>query len=994
MRWPFWLFGAIFLSSLITSCGGGGSNVSPSPAPVPPSPSFTVSLSSNSLTLTQGGTTQTVQVSIAAHDGFTGSVSVTAIGLPVGVTVSPSSLSLTSGVPGAFTFGASSTAGIAQQSSTVEAVSGSLKVDTSLQFNVSGAPVTDPFHMVGGALIHGFYDQSRQLLFATNPGLNELDVISGRDLSVRARVTVPQAWGIDQMADNKTLVIGTAAQEILTVDEDTLAVTQHPVTGIGNTIFTLFYPNVIAVANGKVLIIGQEEGIDSNNILDGGQFLVEWDSTIDTFKIIEPAAGQLSWETDSLARSADHKWAVFSADQFYLYSSDADTLTTVSLASVNPPQNTFGVRGYAINADGTKIAVASADSVTFLDRSFNILGSAQIPSAFQGGRTTVSFSPDGTKLLLQYDLPTAIEVLDANRYTALGYYSADTAPQDSLARLLAPNSEGRALVGTNSGLLEVSLSKPPLPNPSGSVLAGTFCQLPNSTNVPLNTSVQLSILNARAGTSYYLGGQPAPLLSNATQIQIPASSVPGPVEIECIGPDGNAFVRALGFSYGVDAIGVSANLVPPTGNPFVFVFGFGFSPNPFDIPSATIGGQPALKVRSLGDLGFGSLQGAAVQLPNEAAGQSADITVSSADGAGTLANAVTYIPSATIIPSSGLLQVLYDPHRNLLYALKATEVDILNLATLQWQSSFQLPGSGGAANYNVMALSPDGSRLVAASPNGYVGVLDPDNPTTVSVVPTNVIPGFQSGSLVVTKFNKALISGSPNVEVDLATLGVKTISTQFGDLVRTSADGSFLYGVALNVSSGQVFAIDPATYSARSERFGFLFWTDLAVSADGSQFAAIDGAPGAAGDIVGFFDPSLHFLNTNEYPFVSPPDDVQVLGSIFGPKGKVLLVALGDSIEFWDTAKGTLRGRLMTPEELHFLVFPEGPVAPQVALDSIGQTIFAISRSGLTVMKLSQPVDDLPAQPWALAAHSAGKQADLSGGLKGRVAALQGIKEK
>lgn len=980
MRWPLCSFIAILFSLLITGCGGGGNNSTP-----PPPPGFTVSLSSSTVTLTQGGSTQSVQVSITVQGGFTGVVSVTAIGLPAGITVSPTSLSVSAGAPGTFTFAASSTAGIAQQSATLEAVSGTLKVDSSVQFNVNGPAVPDPFHAIGGFLVHGFYDQTRQLLFATNPGLNEVDVISGTDLTVHARVTVPQAWGIDQMADQKTLVIGTSAQEILTLDEDTLAVTAHPVTGIGNLSFGLFYPNVVALANGKVLIIGQEEGIDSSDILEGGQFLVEWDSVADAFKVIEPTGQQL-WETDRLARSADHKWAVFSADQFYLYSSDADSLTTVSLNVVNPPQNIFGVRGYAMNADGTKIAVASAQSVTFFDRSFNMLGTTQIPSAFQTARTNVAFTPDGNRLLLQYDLPLALETVDANHFNALGYYSGDASPEDSLARLLATDTAGRAFIGTNSGLRIIDTSKGPVAN--NSVLGGASCTWPGSIGLPLNMSAQLSLPNTQSGISYYVGGQAAPLLANAAQIQIPAASVAGSVDVECIGSDGNTFIRAFGFSYGVTPIGVSANLLPPIGNPSVFVFGFGFSPTPFSVPAVTIGGQSASGVADLGDLSFGVLQGVAAQVPNHGGSQTADVTVSSANGTGTLSQAITYIPSATIIPASGLLQLLYDSHRGLLYALKATEVDVLNPATLQFQSSFQLPGSGGTDNYNVMALSPDGSELIAVSSNGYVAVLNPDNPSGVSVVPLSGIFGFQPASVAVTKFNKALISSPPNldVEVDLTTLSVKSITGARGNLLRVSADGNFLYGADLNISNGEVYAIDPATYSAQTQGFGFLFWTDLAVSPTGSQFATISGSPGASGDIVGFFDPGLHLLNTNQYPLVSPPDDVQVLGSAFGPQGKVLVVALGDSIEFWDAAKGTLRARLMTPEELHFLVFPEEPVAPQLALDSTGQTIFAISKTGLTVMKLSQPVDNLAAEPWALAPAS--QQADFSGGLKGRAAAM------
>jgi WD40 repeat protein len=182
-------------------------------------------------------------------------------------------------------------------------------------------------------------------------------------------------------------------------------------------------------------------------------------------------------------------------------------------------------------------------------------------------------------------------------------------------------------------------------------------------------------------------------------------------------------------------------------------------------------------------------------------------------------------------------------------------------------------------------------------------------------------------------------------------------------MIRASADGSQIYGAALNVNSGQIFSIDPTTYAMQTDRYGYLFWVDFAVSADGTQLAAVDAPPGVGFD-VGFFDSSLRYLNAGVYPEFSPPDDYGVIGATFSPGGKVLVVPEGDSIEFWDASLGTLRARLMTPEELNFIVYPEGPASPRLALDPTGQTIYAASASGLTVITLPEPLDQMPATRW------------------------------
>jgi hypothetical protein len=982
---------------VLTGCGGGGGGGTTGTGPTnpPPSQSFTISLSPGTVSLTQGSPSQTVQVSVAAQNGFTGSVSVTTASLPPGVTASPSSLSVTSSSPGTLTLSASATAPVVQQAVKVTGTSGTLTSSASLQINVTAAPIIEPFHSYGGTLIHGFYDESRQLLYATNPGLNELDVISGVDYSIKARVPLPMPWGIDQMADGKTLVIGTAAQEIITVDQDTFAVTQHPYSALGTIAFSLFFPNVVALANGKVLMIGQEQGIDSSNILEGGQYLYEWDSAANSFSQLEPTPQTQSgvWEVDSLARSADHKWAAFSADQFYLYSSDSDSLTAAPLTTVNPPANTYGVRGYALNSDGTEIAVASATQVTFLNRSLDVLASTGIPGAFQLARTSVEFSADDTKLFLQYDSPMAIEQIDAGSYTVLGYNSGTVnMDTDNLQRLLTTDAEGRAYVGISGGLRLVDLTKAPLPNPANANFSGPYCPFIDAM-LPLNSSQQVQLPQTITGESIYVGGQPATFLDGGATLSIPASSVAGVVDEECVDSSGSMSVSTGQVSYGVVPVALSANLLPATGNPGDYLFGYGFSPGSGQTPSISVGGQSALKVTALSDLGIGTLQGDLIKVPNGSSGESVNIEVTSSLGSGTLASAATYFAAPTIIPATGLLQLIYDTHRSVLYALKATEVDVLDGATLNWKSPLTFPASANGV-YTTMALTPDGSKLVVSGLSGanpQVVVLDPDNSVPPSVLTYTGAGGTAQifGSIAISQLNQVIMAGGPGLVLDLSTSTFSLLRSAVGDVVRASADGSHLYGAALNVNSGTVYSIDPATYAVQSEGFGYLFWTDLAVSPDGSQFAAVNAPPDGDGDIVGFFNSSLQYLNANVYPELSPPDDTGVLGATFSPGGQVLVVALGDSIELWDAALGTLRARLMTPEELHLLVYPEGSVAPVIALDSTGQTIYAMSASGLTVLSLPQPMDQIPNMNWSSANVKSGiAHTPISGILTPRMAAM------
>jgi uncharacterized membrane protein len=105
-----------------------------------PAPDFSLSASPNSLTITQGNT-GTSTITVSPVNGFSGSVSLSASGLPSGVTASFNPASTTS--TSTLTLTAASTAATGTVTLTITGVSGTLTHTTTLSLTVNAAPVPD-----------------------------------------------------------------------------------------------------------------------------------------------------------------------------------------------------------------------------------------------------------------------------------------------------------------------------------------------------------------------------------------------------------------------------------------------------------------------------------------------------------------------------------------------------------------------------------------------------------------------------------------------------------------------------------------------------------------------------------------------------------------------------------------------------------------------------------------------------------------------------------
>jgi hypothetical protein len=911
-------------------------------------------------------------VQVIPANGFLGSVTITVTGLPSDVTVSPSSLVLSADSTGKLVFTAALNAAPSSSQISIKGASGSQQASTTLALNViqTASPIARAFTTVGGDIERGFYDESRQLLFASNPNLNEVDVLSGKDLSVQARIPIAQPFGIDQMPDGNTLVVGTLTQGFYTINESTFAVTQYLAPNLSSQGTTTVLINPVAVANGKVLFIGKDWGVYM--LPYGGQYIIEWDSNTGLFSMTMSFTP--SGEVDNLKRSADHNWAIFAADKLYVYSSASDSF----VSSINPVRaDPLGIRDVAANPSGTQFAVVTAESVSFYDGSFNALGTvATTAGLFDSANiSNTQYSSDGS--LLYWELfgngaaqGWVVDVLNTTNFTETGDVTSDYDPFPVGADLLWVDSTQRAFLAAAGGIGTVDCTALRTGPPT---LIGGF---PNPSAIPLNQAVTISFGNPQLpfGTSVTVNGQLAPIESDNVNnspflVQVPASSAAGPVNIVFTQPDGETLVEPMRFSYGVDVAAPTSTLVPPIGNPTLGVFGFGMWNGQSAPTNVTVGGQTATNV-TVNSSFNSTAEEILLPIPNGTPGP-ADITVTGTNGTGTLKSAVTYIPSATIIPASGLLQLLYDPHRSLLYALQSTEIQVLDPTNLQWKNPLK-PGNSGGIGYVSMAITPDGTQLlVLDNTANTLTAFDPDNQSqSVTTALTTAAQGVTLQSVAATNTGKAFIgrlNGDP-IEFNLAT-NTSTLLNLSGALVAKFAatpDGNYMAGVVENNNSGTIVIWHSADDSFTLQNLVGTYWVDLAISPDGNLSAAVAGDLDSAGVAVGFFDQDLHFLNATVYPDLAPPDQPFSAGVIFSASGLTLLSPLGDSVDFFSTETATLNGRLLMPEAL-----PLGYVADGViALDPNQQTIYAISASGLTVATLPSVVDQIAPFPWPYIAGS------------------------
>jgi hypothetical protein len=338
--------------------------------------------------------------------------------------------------------------------------------------------------------------------------------------------------------------------------------------------------------------------------------------------------------------------------------------------------------------------------------------------------------------------------------------------------------------------------------------------------------------------------------------------------------------------------------------------------------------------------------------------------------------------------------LVYDQKRQFVYLSGPSQIDVFDLQAAAFKPAgltlncprFNSPGPCPDDDVRGLALTPDGSKLVAAdfgSQNIYL--LDPNKPAipavTTSVAATGYNPARVAATSVQTVFVALSAEATPSgqctsclSQLDLTT-NPPTIQSApqpeltnltASPLVQADAAGQRIFLTFATLPGGPI-----GIWSATQNNFTMSqtneVTTDLSAAADGTFFATVNAGlieirsvdSNLASALVGTFPPA---------DLQQVPGRVSVPGIVMHPSGALVYqpfftgpapvvspaVGVQGGVDVLDAHTGQLRLRVFLPEPLAALASDaDGLHAGFIALDETGQKIFAITTSGLTVVRLT-----------------------------------------
>jgi hypothetical protein len=909
--------------------------------------------------------------------------------------------------PGAYAITAQATSGTLSHSATL-----SLTINTSIVATLprtayartdsvptSDDPLVEPHHR------HLVYDAANHRLFVANRAMNRVEVFSTSNappatgIATRvAQIDVPGATSADLSADGTTVWVGTITQQAVAIDTASLQVkTRYLVPPQSLAASTTFDrpEEILALNNGNSLIRLRQSSASQS-------ILMLWNSATSLLTNLNSAVPN---GLGPMARTADHSKAIVAA-------ADASGQLSVIDASGNVvfgPQAPLAgnVLLVAANTDGSRFAATvnanGSTELLLLDAQLSLIAST--PSANIAGLT---FSRDGKFLYASRSDPMfpAVAVFDGQTLQFIGDVS-DLSVQGVQSEIEDADENGLLFGIANRGVSFIDATNPGALPPSVPAFAFPPAAQPAAGAPAGGTSVALAGQNFESTAIVVFGSQPATnaSVSSAGQIQLnaPPNVVSGAVNVTAYFPSGWIAIAPDGFSYGPQILKTLPNAGNNAGGDLVQIYGYGFGTDA-NRPAVSMGGAIATiqKIESVGaiepSLGLGAsypfaLQRITLQTPPAATGK-ADIVVKSASGTATVTDAFQFLQSVQVNSNPHFYKfLLYDKLRQLVYVSYDAGIDVFPLpggsptnGSLQMYCPSKMePGPCPDADVRGLALTPNGSQVIAADFGSQnIFLFNPDILGDVSWVPANS-PGYGPARVAATSDQTVFVSlqsianasgpcSACLSQLNLSSATIETASqSEVGSMTATPLIQSDAAGdrVVLAFSANSVASValwdasDPNNFANFSTDEPI---TDVATSADGTMFATTVNTSIEIRDaslnligwrtsakleqfVSGTIVPGIQMHPTGALTFQpyldgpAPPEEPN------GPPAN----PLHGGIDIFDSRSGQLRLRVALPEPLAAYSDDVDALRAQfMALDETGQRIFAITKSGLTVVQLAE----------------------------------------
>jgi hypothetical protein len=810
------------------------------------------------------------------------------------------------------------------------------------------------------------YDPVHNLVFACDPHLSRVDVVSPASRQIVKSIPLPGAQELSLSVDSSRLYVGGWTQQLSWIDTTSLSVVGRYTLPVINNYFTQA-PALAALSNGKIL---------TSTAL--------FDPSLGT-TTAATATCNLSGE---FARSGDGTKVIVSSDTYPSSVCLYDAATNSTSAQTQVQDFAFLV---AANPNGTQFAVAvSSEAIYILDANLKILGTAPT-----GGLTTgMVYSPDGGSLYI-VSQPAGVPIIStvntqtfqligtAPAYaTNIAYFKRE--PPLMIETPMAVDATGLIFGSADHGVALDDSTFYQTFAASAAAWIYAIVAVPaegpvnSSTPVEIRTQAFSQLPNVWFGEK--IGADASANGAGQVQATAPPASVPGPVNIRIFVPDGTEAMIPQAFTYGEFPVTYGTLGAAASGGATADLFGYGYS---VDVqggtPQVQIGGKSASVTHATlypAESAYPfPLQHLQVTVPAGTVGAQ-DITITSPSGSTTISKGFHYLANLQDYSTSDqLLDVLYDETRQQLYLSAGNHVDIFSLGTNSFLSAITPPSLGGTRQLAGLALTPDSSKLLVANfGDDSVAIINPDapsGPVAVQIVPPGTFLSPVPFQIATTSLNTAFIDtgntsgvaggGGSVYLLDLSTLQVSKDNDPglplleiAGSWICSSRDGSKAFVVTPNNDGGPIAIWSAATNVWTSHGIGGLL-SDGTVSGDGNVFASV----GENLMDLRFEDSGANILGLAGLPEFLFPSSQGLLAYVDGARlndaGSLLYLPFSNGIDLFDVQHGALRERVSLTEQMTrggSLGDLTSRIIHNMAIDETGQRIFLITNQGLTIAQL------------------------------------------